>query len=395
MLSISNAGIALTKYERAVQQTYNQEATTVKKFGKGKKWVGDHLEGRVHVRRNGGMGAISDGGAYPVAGQQKHVPWKVYRRHLAASVELSLGVLAAAASKGEAAVKAAAASELGGVMEDFIKFSNFHALRDGTGAVATVVTGGTTGTATFDDARGLWEDVEYDIYNGSTFQETITITSVPRTFGSAGEVTVAFSGGATLTAGDVAYWKGSYGAMPQGLDSLIGTGNLQGITVSTYTRYASVVDENSGTDRPLTAAMLRNVMAGRRQNGGKGDIDVLGSTWQGNVIDALYEGQIQFNPREKMPGTSATGVATALGNLKFEADVDAPYGKLFMGPFKQLKRAVQRPLGFVLVGGDKLVNSHTSATASARLLEICENYVENRNMFAKIEDLSEDQAFTF
>ncbi len=406
-VNISNSGLGFTRYLSDVSDTINQEATGRQLFQRTDKWTGDHVEWRVHVKRNPALGYVEDGGAFPVAGKQTYVPAKAYRKFIVGSIQLTDGVMAAGSGT-ENNAKDVVQSEVNGMMKGLLKLENGYLYRNGDGSVATVKTGTTGTTLLVDDGRMLWEDGVYHVYDSTlaTNRGSLTIStssSAPSASGFAQLTTAATVPSGTVS-GDKLVWAGT-GATSAlnraitGLDKLVddATGTFQAVNCTTYPRYTSLVLDNSGTAQDLSPRLFRNMLAGLLQKSGNqkpaSGLKVLTNSWQAINVEEMYEGEIRLTPDSKTAGLAVASFQTTLGKVDVIVDTDCLYGKMFFVDPTQIKRAVQKELHWRKEqNGGIFKASHTAGFWTATALEIADYYILERFTSGKMENLNESPA---
>lgn len=173
-------------------------------------------------------------------------------------------------SSKQSLIKATQLREL--AIENFMKYQNYYAIGDGTGAVAyvTSVTGGTfTGTTAAQTTSGytkgahrLVKDVTYDIVDESSFAVVGTIT--PTANGTNSATVTCISTGTPNNSGALVVEHGAYNKVPRGLAYLINSTDriFQGLDTTDINELnSSVVDLNGSA---LTSAST-NILKARVQ----------------------------------------------------------------------------------------------------------------------------------
>jgi len=408
-VNISNVGLAFTRYLDGVIESLNQESKARTLVKQEDRWTGDHIETRLHTARNHAVRYTEDGGAFPTADKEDYVPVKSYRKFAVGSIQLTDGVMAAAAGNKNVA-RDVITSEVKGMMNNILKFENGMFFRDGTGAVAQFVeTDPSSQTVTeVDDARMLWDGATYDVYDNSnlssapTLHGTGTVTSTSASLTASGNPSVTFdaalpAGLAHGASGDYLVWSGSVNRAISGLDLLIddAASTFQNVNCSTYPRYTSHVLDNSGTNRDLTPNLFRQMLAGIRQKSGNErpaqGITCLTNSWQSINVEELYEGELRLTPETKTAGLAVAAFQTALGRVEVVTDSDALYNKMFFCDFSKIYRSVQKKLSWRRQGGSIFKRSDTAGIWTATAIEIAELYIKERHTSGKIEDLTESK----
>lgn len=401
-VNVSNSALLLRNYLNVVTETLEHSSKARNRVRQNNKWTGNYLEGRLHVRRSGAINYTDDGGTTPTAAKQTYIPYKVGRKFLTASVQLSDGIMATGAS-GAAVAKDAITSEVQGMMRDIYKLENFMIWRDGTGVMSTVqaVSGD---ELKVDDARGLWEGAEYDVYDSglSTFRGTLTIDDVESAPDGSGYAVVNCSTGTVpsgTTGTDKLVWKDSLNKAITGFDKLVDDSDLQQVTVADYPRYASLVMDNGSTLRDLDPTLFRQMMAGLRQKSGSdkpvNGLSVCTNAWQMIELEEMYEGELRLSPSDTTSGAAISSFQSSFGRVNVDDDVDAPYNKMYFIDFNEIYRGVNKKLDWRRDGGSIFKRSDLSLKYTATAVEICDYYVEKRHVHGKIEDLNETRTTMF
>lgn len=401
----SGSNLLFTKFEKAIARTLNDEAKAFKMCAVDEDWSGDFIEGRVHTQRNTAFGFTEDGGGFSTPSQQRYATYKIGRRFFQAKLQLTDGIMAAARNSPQVA-KEAVASEVDGMLKDTMKFYNLMFFRDGTGSVATVSAPLPTAAETHalvDDSRLCWDGATLELYTGTTYRSDLVVSSTPQAFTS-GKPRVNFtsitgSSGANVAAGDVLYWKGSYGRVFTGLDTLIDDGGttFQNVAMATYPRYSSFVLSNSGL-RQLTPSLLRTLLAGVKTKAGgdvAGGLTLFGDNWMGVEFEEMYESELRITPSDSKVGVAGTTFGSAFGNLTLVSDVDCKRNTIFAVDKSQLHHKVQKTLGFRLDGGQMFKRNDDAGVWTATMVGISQMYIHDRITSGKIENVQDQNSIAY
>jgi hypothetical protein len=224
---------------------------------------------------------------------------------------------------------------MNGLKDDLAKDLNRQIYGDGTGAIATTSTVGASTTPTITSGvQQLQAGEILDVYVPATLAadgaakagSPVTVTAVdPQT----GAVVLA-ANSVTFAAGDVFVRTGSANREWTGLKAIVNnTGILYGVDPSTYPVWKSIVDQNGGTNRPLSeSAMLRNVHA-VRTNGGKTTLLVSSLGVQRAYWNLLVQARRFSNVKEFTGGYSGLAFTTDGGEVPMVADIDCPYNTIY------------------------------------------------------------------
>lgn len=398
-VNVDNVGLTYLHILDGVTETLNNASRLRNKVTQDYEWRGSHLEHKLHTARNHAIKFMSDGSTFPVADKQDYVSMKVGRRIIGGSIQLTDPVMATASKSPEVAMDVVA-SETEGLMKGILKFENFFYTRDGTGAVGTVKTGTATTDLRIDDARAMWDGATYQVYDSTlaTNRGNITVSRTASALDANGNAQVTLSANVPsgTTSGDKVIWDGALNIAYTGLTSLVDdstSGTFEGVTMSSYPRWTSLVLDNSGTLRDLDPALFRQVLAGIAMKTGNevptSGLSCIGTPWQLANLDELYESALRLAPTDSTSGVATPSFQSSLGKVTLDTDSDAPYNKIFLVDFSQIFRGVQKKLGWRVQNGQIFLRSDTAAVWTATAIEICELYIKGRNSSGVIEDLNE------
>ena len=398
-VNIGNVGLTFTKFLDGVVETLNHTSKSRNLVSKGKPWSGSHIEGKVHVGRSTAIGYVEDGGAFPVADKQDYVAYKAARKFIVGSIQLTDGAMATAAKSPQVA-RDVITSEVQGMMNNILKFENGFFFRDGSGTVATLTNGQSGATdIQVDDARMLWDGGTYTQMAAglASTDGDVTVANVESALHASGDALVNFNAALpdTTSLSDVLVWKGAANRAITGLDKLIddSASTFQDVNVATYPRYGSLVLDNGGNNRALSANLFRSMLAGLMAKSGSerpaDGLKVLCNSWQAINVEELYEGSLRLTPDSKVGGLSVASFQSSLGRIDIMVDTDCLYNKMFFCDFSKIHRAVQKQLGWRREGGSIFKRSDVSGVWTATAMEIAELYIKERHTSGKITDLTE------
>jgi hypothetical protein len=172
------------------------------------------------------------------------------------------------------------------------------------------------------------------------------------------------------------------------------TGTFQGLSVTSYPRYSSPVLSNSGTARPLTPTLNRQMQAMIAQETGddpNSDMVVLTSNWDAISWDELYENAVRITPETSVVGLNRPTFQSSFGRFTIVTDPDTKYGVMYFIDRSQISYMRQRELDWRRYGGNgegaifQPLGGSLGHVATA--LQIGELMIEDRRRCGKIEDL--------
>jgi hypothetical protein len=268
-------------------------------------WLGSYADSRVTVDIEGrrsyiklrigdslGQASISQGGDFPDPGDPTYDEASMSLAHLAHAISFTMEEMALLEST-EAAAVPIMAEKMNAAKEAMSSDIERQAWGDGTGVLANVasssgstITLDATTTSQVDRDRYLWIDdanrARYDVVHGTTGAQQVSAFTVSDIAESTNVLTCsktmtsATSAGVVVRSGTWASGGAYYSLEMPGIKAAVDNNNTyMGIdrTASGKGYWQSVVDDNSGTLRPLTEELIHGVMnkiarrAGRQPTG--------------------------------------------------------------------------------------------------------------------------------
>lgn len=275
--SISAAAAILKNYYAGpIVSQFNDECPIYRGAEKGKeKWSGLQVVRPIKVRRNQGIGAVSDGGTLPAVGNQTTVQAIIAAKYNYLRFGLT-GPLIKSSQGDKGAFVTAMAFEMEEGMNDMVSDINRQIAWDGSGTIGTVAANAVaTQTITVsgresveDGAKFLDVGMVIDIVNSSgvVSNSAVTITAIS---GLTGTATVTLSLPVTASANDTIIRSGSLNNEVQGLLYALdgGTTTIYSVNRSTYPSYQGNRN-NLAAQMTLNSLQQTENLALRR--GGKG-----------------------------------------------------------------------------------------------------------------------------
>jgi len=278
-------------------------------------WLGSYTDSRVTVDVEGrrsylrlrigdslGQGTISQGGDYPSPGDPTYDEAQVNLSHLSHALDFTMEELALLEST-EAAAVPVMAEKMTAAKEAMSSDIERQAWGDGTGVLANVasssgstITLDATTTAQVDRDRYVWIDdanrARYDVVHGTTGAQQVTgftvsdIAESTNVLTCSATMTSATSAGVVVRSGTWASGGAYYSLEFPGVKAMVDNDNTYmniDRTASGKGYWQGVVNDNSGTLRPLTEELIHQTMnkvarrAGRQPDTGYAAFASLGS----------------------------------------------------------------------------------------------------------------------
>lgn len=265
-------------YQGPLKDQFSEDVPIYRGADKSKfQWSGYQVIRPLRVRRNPGIGAVTDGGTLPTIGVQTGVQAQISAKFNYLRFGITGPMIKASSSdKGSFVRQAAYELEMG--YKDLTSDVNRQCSWDGTGDLALVNTGAAASTSLVVKGRETGKPaiqfldvgMVVDIYNGtSPVATSIGITAISGT-PTGTTATLTLDTAVTVSAGDVLVRAGSYGNEVQGiLTQLDGaTSTVFNIDRSTYLQtQGNVVDLSSAQLTLDSIQQAQNLM--QQRGGGK------------------------------------------------------------------------------------------------------------------------------
>lgn len=251
-----------------------------------------------HFGRNSGVGAGTEMGTLPTAGNQAYKASAGNVSYIHGRMQVSNAAIQAS-KKDSATYLKEMQAEVKGLTTDLQNYKRRAVMGDGTGRLATLAANTTVTTLAVGDVRNFFIGQVIDIVlaNGSVDVAGRTVTGI-----NYDNNTITISGAAVTTlATSFIVTTGTYNLDPVGLGRIISnTLTLQGLDVATYPWWVATVMGNSaapGTAIALNDQRIRSVIDRIDIVAGK-PVKWLGTT---HAVRASYEAYLTANKRYTNP----------------------------------------------------------------------------------------------
>lgn len=321
---------AITKeiYAGKIVAQLQDETVALKRIERTSDGVSSDVGGKyvtfpLRIQRNNGIGYRNEMEALPAAGNQGFTSERIGLKYGYGRLRLSGQTMELAESNPQA-FSSTLDLEMGGLKDDILKDTNRIVYGNTTGVIATVVTSASAGTLTVDSLTNI-QDAEFiDIVTTAGVVHGAArniLTIVPATN------TITYDGSdvhAAVVAGDILIRSGNYGREPNGWGSIVSaTGALFNVDPAVVRQWASTVDSNAGTLRPLSEGLMIKMTDVIRQQGGK-TTAIFTSLGVRRAYFNLLSQQRRFVDTKEFSG-GITGLAFSNGTeIPVVEDPDAP-----------------------------------------------------------------------
>lgn len=350
-------------YRGPIVEQLNQESYAIDQFERVAAndmgaYSGRQVVFPVHISRNRGRAAITDGGTLPTAGTQGYQDGLVSIRYFAQGIELTDQVIKQSETNEGAFVRAMTA-EIEGAATDLRKDINRQVYGTGDGVLANVsgtVTSGSKTSIAVDNTQyiGVGDTVDL-ITSAGAVSATAYVTAVSKSgaittsAASAGSITIEASAAATagtgvtlsaaVTGGFVAL-SGNYGTGASAKESdgfrniTSPTGSLHSLSASTYPVWSGLeIDNNyAAISGNSLEDQLIQLSQGIRKRSAKTPDTILTTLGIQRRLANSYTSLKRYNDAKVIDvkgGYSAIMVAAGNQPVPVISDVDAPQGFAF------------------------------------------------------------------
>lgn len=377
-------------YEKDVQDQMNSDVVGFKRIEKTSEGVTNEVGGRyvtfpLRVGRNHGIGARNEMEALPTPGQQATAAARIGLKYLYGGINFSGQTLKLADSNFQA-FASALDEEMTGLKRDLAKDLNFQFYSNGSGVRASVTADGAN-TVTVDTVQYLEVGMMIDILDITG----VTPKASNRQITAINGLVVTYNGAdATAIATDIVLRTGNFGREMTGLRSIVrATGTLYNVDPVVTPAWKSVDNNNAGTPRALTEALMIKVVDDVRTNGGDTTVGFCSLGVRRAYFNLLKTDRRYVNTQQFEGGFSGLAFTTDKGEIPIVVDVDAPTTRIFFINEKAIKLYRAEDWSWMDYDGSNFQRVIGFDAYEARMYQYCEMGTHRRNSHGVLQDLIE------
>ena len=386
-------------YQPAIREQLNQENKFLAQLEKNTKDV----EGRravlsLHVTRNSGVGARTEGATLPTAGNQGYAEERVPVKYLYGQIKVSGPVIAASKSDKGSFARALDA-ETTGVVADLKRDVNRQLFGTTNGVVATCGTTSSSTTvvlASTTTATQLRQIADLGVIDIGTVASPTTIASA-RTITSidTANKTLVISGAAVTTSSSHFIFKsgsGGSGVELNGLQTIVASsGTLHNVAPSTYPVCVSTVDDNSGSNRTVSDTLFEKMINNIEiASGEEPDLIVTSAGVNRAYAGTLKSLRRYSNTIELKGGFKVPTVQTGTVEIGLMWDRDCKENTAYVLNTKHLTEYQETDWSFMDRDGAVLQRALDGSDAyQATLYKYADVMTDKRNTHGVIKDITE------
>ncbi|SFE74415.1 hypothetical protein SAMN04487969_10646 [Paenibacillus algorifonticola] len=341
-----------------------------------------------HFGRNSGVGAGTEMGDLPNAGQQGYKGSSGNVAYVHGRLQVSNATIQAS-KRDETSYIRALTSEVKGLTTDLQNYMRRVSLGDGSGKLAAFPAQSASTTLNVDDVRLFFVGQVIDIY---TLPNTAAATGRTITSVDYDAKTITISGAAVATtAGQIAVSTGAFNLEPMGLAGIISkTKALQTLDPATYTWWQSTVMANGGTGRAVSDTLIRSLLDRLDIVSGK-KVEWLACS---HGVRAAYEASLTSMKRFVNPMELEGGYkAIEFDGMPLIVDRYMPAKRIWAGNWDDLGLYYTSQLAFMDEDGSMFSRVPNKAAYEATAFCYETMVCHNRRSFGELGDLNEPNGY--
>lgn len=288
---------------------------------------GKYVDFPVKVKRNTGIGYRAENGQLPASGNQGYAEVHVPLRYGYGRVRYT-GQLMELVKTNVQAFTNAVEAENEGLKDDIAKDSARIIYGNGVGTIATLADTATSDTHLVDNAQWLEVGELVDVLTISSGSPTGGLQNATILAINYDTNSVQFSSSFTAALTQGVFRAGNWNVEPSGMKNIVAaTGVLHTLDPATQPKWASRINANGGTPRPLSEGIMIALCDDIRRQGGQTSLIMTSLGVRRSYFNLLVQQRRYANTKEFAGGF--TGLAFNYGReIPVVEDVDHPPKKM-------------------------------------------------------------------
>lgn len=344
-------------YEPKLQEQLQNEMTTSKRLEQTSEGISSEVGGKyvvfpIHVRRNHGIGARLEMEQLPQAQNQGYASARVSLAYLYGSVRLSGQTMELAKTNAQA-FASVLDQEMEGLRTDVAKDMNRQVFGTSVGVLGTATGAYTTTTIPMANTQYMEPGMIVDVYDstGATQRATGRIVTAVN---SNANIVLDGANIAAGASGDIVVRQGNLNRETIGLQQIVSdTGVLYNIDPAVESKWKSIVNANSGTNRALSESLMIRMVDDIRVQGGKTTLITTTLGVRRSYFNLLVQQRQYHNTTEFEGGFKGLQFTTDSGEIPVISDIDCQPNRMYFLNEKTLKFYRENDWSFMDRDGSK------------------------------------------
>ncbi len=379
-------------YEPKIQDQLMNELKTSKRLEQTSEGVTSEVGGKyvvfpVHVKRNHGIGARLEGEQLPSAQNQGYASARVSLAYLYGSLQLT-GQSMRLAKTNYQAFASVLDQEVNGVQADLAKDMNRQVFGTSVGVLVTSTAAYAANTITTTNTQYAEVGMIIDIYDSTG----VTQRATGRTITAVTPTTIVFDGAAVATGanGDIVVRLGNLNRETIGLQQIVSaTGTLYNIDPTVETKWKSIMNGNSGTNRALSESLMIKQVDDIRQQGGQTTVITTTPGVRRSYFNLLVQQREYSNTKDFGGGFTGLAFTTDNGEIPLMSDFDCQPNRMYFLNEKTLKFYREGDWSFMDDDGSKWQRVINYDAYQATLFKYTQLGCHRRNSQGLVSDITE------
>lgn len=371
-------------------QNWNKASKRIEQTSEGvtSEVGGKYVVFPIHTRRNNGIGARQEMEQLPTAQNQGYARAQVQLAYLYGSIRLS-GQSIELADSNFQAFASVLDQEVNGIQTDVAKDYNRQVYGTSLGAMAVSNASYTTNTIPTTNTQYIEIGQVVDVYDSTG----VTLKAQARNVTAVSQNTNIVVDGAAIATGangDIVVRTGNINREIIGFQQMVNdTNTLFNINPSTEPVWKSVMNNNSGTNRPLSESLMIKMVDDIYTNGGNTTVIFSNLGVRRSYFNLLVQQRRYCDTKDFEGGFKGLAFTTDNGEIPMVSDVDCQPNRMYFLNEKEIKIYREKDWSFMDRDGSKWQRVIGFDAYDATLFKYCTMGTHRRNSHGLLLDLIE------